>query len=107
MDTASEQSTESDHFVEATLPTPSASADSPDESTGQGESGLRRTGMARYEIYVEKSEQPLAAEEELSKAMALAAAATASFGLVKIFSEKSHHFIATYTTNRKGEAVLV
>ena len=82
-------------------------ADSPDKSTGQGEPGARRAGMARYELYVEKSEQPLAAEEELAKAMALAAAATASFGLVKIFSEKSNHFIATYTTNRKGEAVLI
>ena len=61
----------------------------------------------RYEIYVERSEQPLAAEEELSKAMALAAAATVSFGMVKIFSEKSHRVIATYTTNSKGEPVLI
>lgn len=68
--------------------------------------GLEAT-RARYEIFVEKSEQPLAAEAELSKAMALAAAATASFGVVKIFSDVSHRVIATYVTNTKGEPVLI
>lgn len=83
------------------------SSDSDDERRAQGPPAPRRAGMAKYEIFVEKSEQPLAAEEELSKAMALAAAATASFGLVKIFSGVSHRFIATYTTNSRGEAVLI
>lgn len=75
---------------------------------GRGSAARMEASMnTRYEIYVERSEQPLAAEEELSKAMALAAAATVSFGLVKIFSEKSHRVIATYTTNSKGEPVLI
>jgi hypothetical protein len=65
------------------------------------------TRTAKYEIFVEKSEQPLASENELSKAMALAAAATASFGVVKIFSEISQMVIATYVTNTKGDPVLL
>lgn len=93
--------------IEPMHPAP-ADADTPREKDGQGTSIPGEARMnTRYEIYVERSEQPLAAEEELSKAMALAAAATVSFGLVKIFSEKSHRVIATYTTNSKGEAVLI
>ncbi len=103
MDTKSLDPTAEDDVLMDGVP----AADTQSEDTGQGSPGARSTGMSRYEIYVEKSEQPLAAEAELSKAMALAAAATASFGLVKIFSEKSHRVIATYSTNRKGEPILI